>query len=169
MTLADALALARGVAAAPIAWLILADERPLALALFLVAAASDAVDGWIARQSELTDRGAFIDPLADKVLVVLTLAALALAGAGWPVTLVAVGVAARETLVTVLRVRAGIAEMPADRWGKLKTAAQMMGVALIIVGGRPWSVLGAGIVGLAFVLSVATLPRFLHVRPILGR
>lgn len=168
MTVADGLALLRALAAIPIAWLILAGEHSAALALFLVAAASDAVDGWLARRSGMTARGAFLDPLADKILVVIALFALAIAGGGWPVTLVAVAVAARESLVTALRSLAGSRARPADRWGKLKTVAQMVGVALIIVGGRPWAVLGATVVGLAFLLSVATLPRFFADRRTVG-
>jgi len=168
VTVADGLGLARALAALPIAWLILTGDRALALGLFLIAAASDAADGWLARRSGQTARGAFLDPLADKILVVLTLAALAIAGTGWPVTLVTLGVAAREALVTALRMRVGSSAMPADRWGKWKTAAQMIGVVLIIAGGRPWAVLGAGAVWLAFVVSLATLPRFFTGRRAVG-
>jgi CDP-diacylglycerol--glycerol-3-phosphate 3-phosphatidyltransferase len=168
VTPADAIALARALASIPIAWLIVAGDRPVALALFLIAAASDAMDGWLARRTGLTARGAFLDPLADKILVVVTLAALAMSGAGWPVTLVTIAVAAREVVVTALRVGADVPDIPADRWGKLKTTAQMVGVALVILGGRPWSVLGTGIVGLAFLLSVATLPRFFAARRTVG-
>jgi CDP-diacylglycerol--glycerol-3-phosphate 3-phosphatidyltransferase len=160
---ADLVAVLRALAALPIAWAILTDQRPLALAIFVVAALSDALDGWLARRAGATARGAFLDPLADKVLVVGTLAALSIAGTGWPVTVVAIAVAAREVLVGVLRARmfsSGVT-LPADRVAKLKSAAEMVGVALIILNGRPWAVLGVGIVGLAFLLSLATLPRYL--------
>lgn len=163
MSAADLVAVLRALAVVPIAWAILAGADAVALALFVVAALSDALDGWLARRSGSTARGAFLDPLADKILVVGTLLALTLASRGWPVTVVTILVALREGAVALLRARAlgrGIA-LPADRLAKAKTVLQMAGVALIIVGGRPWAVLGAGIVGLAFVLSLLNVPRYL--------
>jgi CDP-diacylglycerol---glycerol-3-phosphate 3-phosphatidyltransferase len=160
---ADLVAVLRALAVVPIAWAILAGADAVALAVFVVAALSDALDGWLARRSGVTARGAFLDPLADKILVVGALLALALAARGWPVTVVTILVALREGAVTLLRARAlgrGIA-LPADRVAKAKTVLEMVGVALIIVDGRPWAVLGAGIVGLAFVLSLLNVPRYL--------
>ena len=163
MSAADLVAVLRALAVVPIAWAILAGADAVALALFVVAALSDALDGWLARRTGATARGAFLDPLADKILVVGALLALTLASRGWPVTVVTILVALREGAVALLRARAlgrGIA-LPADRLAKAKTVLQMAGVALIIVGGRPWAVLGAGIVGLAFVLSLLNVPRYL--------
>ena len=87
-------------------------------------------------------------------------------GRGWPVTVVTIGLLAREGLVAVLRARAlahGI-RLPADRVAKVKTVMEMVGVALIILDGRPWAVLGAGIVGIALLIGVVALPRYLAVR-----
>lgn len=165
MTAADLIAILRAVATIPIAWSLAIDARPAALALFAVAAGSDALDGWLARRAGLTSaRGALLDPLADKVLVVGTLAALAAIGTGWPVTVVAVLAGAREAVVAVLRIRAHTRgrTLGADRLAKLKTGAEMAGVALIIVGTRPWAVLGAGLVGLALVAGLFTLPRYVR-------
>ena len=95
-----------------------------------------------------------------------TLVALVSVGSGWPVTVVTVLVALREGLVAYLRARAfarGTA-LPADRIAKLKTVGEMIGVALIIVGGRPWAVLGAGLVGVAFLVGIAVLPRYVAAR-----
>ena len=179
MSAANALAAARAVAVLPIAWAIASDQRAVALAVFVVAAVSDAIDGWLARRrlaslaaqghapaGRLASLGALVDPLADKVLVVGTLAALAAVGAGWPVTILAVLVGAREVLVATLRVRAFArgAALPAPRSAKAKTALEMGGVALVVLDGRPWSVVGAGLVGLALVLSIVTLPRYLAAR-----
>ena len=164
---ADLVTIARALATVPICIAILAGARDVALAIFILAAASDALDGWLARQTRgASPRGALLDPLADKILVVGTLAALAAVGVGWPVTVVAVLVGAREALVTAIRVRAfarGIA-LPTDRSAKAKTVIQMVGVALIIVGGRPWAVAGAVIVGLAFLVSMVTLRGYLAPR-----
>jgi CDP-diacylglycerol--glycerol-3-phosphate 3-phosphatidyltransferase len=160
---ADIVAILRALATIPIAWAILSGLRELALGIFLVAALTDAVDGWLARRSgSLGPRGDFLDPIADKVLVVGTLLALTAVGTGWPVTVVTILVALREGLVTILRRRAlssGIA-LPADVIAKAKTVLEMIGVALIILDGRPWAVLGAGLVGVAFLIGVATLSRY---------
>jgi CDP-diacylglycerol--glycerol-3-phosphate 3-phosphatidyltransferase len=162
VSLADSLAVVRALATIPIVWAIASGQQPLALGLFLAAAATDALDGWIARMRGTTALGALLDPLADKVLVLAPLVALAVVGVGWPVTVVAILTGARELLVAAARVRAyrqGIA-LSADQIAKAKTVAQMVGVALIIVGGRPWAVLGAGLVGLAFLVGLLDLRRY---------
>ena len=167
MTAADIVAILRAMAIIPIVWAIAAGQHLIALGVFALAAASDALDGVLARRSGTSGpRGALIDPLADKVLVLGTLGALTAIGSGWPVTLVTAATALREGIVAIQRVRAfarGIA-LPADRLAKVKTTAQMIGVALIIVGERPWPVAGAALVGLAFLLSLVTLPRYLATR-----
>jgi CDP-diacylglycerol--glycerol-3-phosphate 3-phosphatidyltransferase len=163
VSLADAVAVLRAIAVIPIVWAIAADQRGVALAIFLVAAASDSVDGWLARRAgHLGARGAFLDPLADKILVLGTLVALAIAGAGWPVTVVAVLIFARELVVVIARAKALMRDVTvsADRVAKAKTVLEMAGVALVIFGGRPWSVLGAGVLGLAFLVGILTLPRY---------
>lgn len=165
MSLADAVTLLRALATVPIAVAIAADERALALGLFVAAAASDAVDGWLARRSNgVSAHGALLDPLADKVLVVGTLVALSAAGRGWPVAVVTILVAGREIMVALVRIRAfarGVA-VPTDRAAKMKTAAELAGTLLIVYGTRPWAVLGAGVVGLAFLAGLYTLPRYLR-------
>ncbi|HEY6202525.1 MAG TPA: CDP-alcohol phosphatidyltransferase family protein [Candidatus Limnocylindria bacterium] len=168
MTAATALTGFRAVAVVPIVWAIAADEHVLALGLFVLAAASDAVDGLLARRSGNTSaRGALLDPLADKVLVIGTLLGLTAVGSGWPVAVVTALTVLREGVVALVRVRAFArgAPLPADRLAKIKTAAQMIGVALIIVGERPWPVAGAALVGLAFLVSLVTLPRYFDTRP----
>ena len=167
MSAADALAIVRALLTLPIAWAILAGVRDVALVLFLAAALTDALDGYLARRwRTLSPRGDFLDPMADKILIVGTLLALTVAGAGWPVTVVTILVALREGLVALLRARAlarGIG-MPADSIAKAKTVMEMAGVALVIVGGRPWAVVGAGVVGVAFLVGLVTLPRYLSAR-----
>jgi len=96
-----------------------------------------------------------------------TLGALTAVWTGWPVTAVTALTALREGVVAVFRVRAfarGVT-LPAERIAKLKTTAQMIGVCLIIVGERPWPVVGATLVGLALVLSLFVLPRYFTTRP----
>ena len=163
MSAADLVAIARAIAVVPIMWAIAVDQKAIALGLFVLAAVSDALDGALARRSgSIGPRGALLDPVADKILVVGSLLALTAVGTGWPVTVVTALTALREGIVVLLRVRAyaqGVA-LPADRLAKVKTAAQMIGVLLIIVGERPWPVLGATLVGLALLLGLLALPRY---------
>ena len=71
MNLANAISFARLCAAPLIMWLVLTDELAVAFWLFIVAAVSDAVDGYIAKHTRSsTMLGAFLDPLADKALLV---------------------------------------------------------------------------------------------------
>jgi CDP-diacylglycerol--glycerol-3-phosphate 3-phosphatidyltransferase len=161
---ADIVAALRAVAVIPIIWSIAADQRGLALAIFIAAAASDAVDGWLARRAgSLGARGAFLDPLADKILVLGTLLALTFApNSGWPVAVATVAISARELIVMIPRASAvqRNAALPADLAGKAKTVLEFAGVALIIFGGRPWAVLGVSVLIPAFVIGVLTLPRY---------
>jgi len=106
-----------------------------AFAIFVGAALTDTFDGWVARRIEgVTAFGAMADPLADKLLVVGTLASLALfAEVPWWIVGV---IAGREAIVTLLRVlvvrRAGVV-VPATMWGKVKTVAQIVAIAAIIL------------------------------------
>ena len=162
MSPADALAILRAVAVVPIVWAIAVDDTAVALTLFVLAALTDAIDGWLARRSStLGPRGAFIDPLADKILVVGTLVALAATGQVnvWLVALIA----ARETLVLAVRARSlarGV-QLPADTLAKAKTVCEMAGVALVIGAPPPASAGGAVLLVLALVVGVITLPRYL--------
>ncbi len=107
--------------------------RLVATAIFVVAAVSDKVDGYLARSRGLiTDLGKLLDPIADKLLVGTALVALA---ADERLPWWAVGVIlGREFVVgVVLRIwlaRRGRA-MPASRLGKLKTVTQIVAVLLL--------------------------------------
>lgn len=109
---------------------------------WLAASSTDFVDGWVARRQGATTSGAFLDPLADKVLVLAALATLASQGRVlWlPVGLIAV----REALVSLYRsmvARDGVS-VPARRLAKLKTASQdgAVGFLLLPLTGHshPW-------------------------------
>lgn len=156
MSLADALASFRALAILPIWYALAIDERGVALAIFVLAALSDAADGWAARRAgTLSRHGALVDPLADKVLVLGTALALVLLGAG-PTTAVPAELfallAVREVTAAVIRIaayRAGT-HHPADLGGKLKTAAEMCAVAVLIVD-RPPQPLAVGALALLWI------------------
>lgn len=94
--------------------------------VFVVAAASDKLDGYIARRRQsITTLGQFLDPLADKLLIAAALIAL-VAQARVPAW-VAMVIIGREVAVSVLR-SVGLSQgvsIPADRYGKLKTVLQI--------------------------------------------
>jgi CDP-diacylglycerol--glycerol-3-phosphate 3-phosphatidyltransferase len=156
VSLADALALLRALAVVPIWYALVYDLRAAAFALFVIAAVSDAVDGWVARRSgSLRPAGALIDPLADKVLVLGTALGLVVAGlrtgAVLPPELFAL-LAVREITSGVIRVagyRTGT-HRPADLGGKLKTAAEMCALAVLIVV-RPPALLGVGAIAVLWI------------------
>lgn len=131
----NALAVARAAAVVPVIWLLGHDELAWwALAVFSVAALTDAIDGPIARRTGgATPLGAFLDPLADKILILGTLVALLAHEAvePWPV-LVILG---REALAVALRSAGafrGIA-IEASAYGKAKTLTQAVAVAALLL------------------------------------
>lgn len=127
-----------------------------AFAVFLLAAASDSVDGWVARRYQGTTRwGQLADPLADKALIVGSLSVLAwLRELPWLAVAVIV---AREVAVTVQRaalLRRGIV-MPASPYGKAKTVSQIVAVTLYLLPGAPRG-LAVGSLVVAVVLTIAS-------------
>jgi CDP-diacylglycerol--glycerol-3-phosphate 3-phosphatidyltransferase len=102
---------------------------------------TDWLDGWLARRDGTTRSGAFLDPLADKVLVLGGLITLAVRGdfSWWPVGIIG----ARELLISIYRsmaARRGIT-MPARLLGKWKANIQFLAVALALfppTAGTPW-------------------------------
>ena len=106
----------------------------LAAAVFTLLAATDGVDGYLARsRNEVTTFGKFIDPLADKMLV--TAALVALVDLGQLSSWIALVIISRELIVSGLRMVA-VAEgkvIVASRWGKLKTFFQIAAIVMFIV------------------------------------
>ena len=104
-----------------------------AFAFWTMLALTDGIDGHLARRHGTTRSGAFLDPLADKVLVLGALFALVAAERFWvvPVALIAV----REVAISVFRTqlgRQGLA-VPARTLGKVKTVVQEVAVALALL------------------------------------
>jgi CDP-diacylglycerol--glycerol-3-phosphate 3-phosphatidyltransferase len=166
VSLADALAMLRMFLAIPTVWALLDGLWGLAFIFFALAALSDVIDGWLARRAgPLTPHGAFLDPLADKVLVLATL--LAMASIGVVNGILVALIVAREAVVFVLRLRAHRAgrRVPADTVAKLKTACEMGGTLLLTTQGSAFAVLGAPAIVAALLIGLATLPRFLPMSP----
>jgi CDP-diacylglycerol---glycerol-3-phosphate 3-phosphatidyltransferase len=134
VTLPDQLTVARALAV-PVVVVLFAWDFPdhayWATAVFLVAMATDQIDGWLARRWDQTSAlGSLLDPIADKILVLATLVMLVAEGVA-PAWMVA-AIVAREFLVSGLRLAAierGIV-MGARDLGKLKTWAQAVAAAV---------------------------------------
>jgi CDP-diacylglycerol--glycerol-3-phosphate 3-phosphatidyltransferase len=106
----------------------------VAVAIFLTAAATDWLDGYIARsRNQITDVGKLLDPIADKLLTVsafIALVELKVAPA-WMVVVI-VG---REIAISGIRSIAAAKGlvMAASTWGKLKTFSQVVAITLLIL------------------------------------
>jgi CDP-diacylglycerol--glycerol-3-phosphate 3-phosphatidyltransferase len=163
VTWANGLTLLRLALVPVIALLLLADgtmARWWAFGVFLFAALTDSVDGWVARRSGVSRWGQLADPAADKALIVTALAVLAAIGElpWWAVIVIVT----REVVVTVQRwmlARRGRV-LPASQLGKAKTVSQIVAVTLYLVPGMPLILRGAGL-GLAVVLTLVSGAEYL--------
>ena len=137
----------------------------LGCALFSLAAFTDWLDGRLARlwqqQSEL---GRFLDPIADKLLVGVTLFMLAaLARISAPTVLPALVILAREILVSGLREHLATlrVRLPVSRLAKWKTGIQMAAIAVLLIGDAGPAALslrfiGEGLLWVAAALTLVT-------------
>lgn len=104
----------------------------VAFGLWFVLCVSDGIDGYLARRHGTTRSGAFLDPLADKVLVLGAMFTLVSRDIFWvlPVLLIAV----REVGISMYRTLAGAkgVSIPASRLAKFKTLAQQLSVGFAL-------------------------------------
>ncbi len=119
---------------APVVWgfIVSAPVSWTTAALWVALAGSDGLDGWLARRHGSTRSGAFLDPLADKVLVLGGLVALvSVERFSWvPVAIIAL----REIAISLYRshwVRQGVS-VPASPLAKAKTLTQAIAVGLAV-------------------------------------
>jgi CDP-diacylglycerol--glycerol-3-phosphate 3-phosphatidyltransferase len=161
--IANALTVVRLLVVPLLAWLLLYDEgdrqgaRIAAFCVFAAAAATDRIDGELARRRGLvTNFGKIADPIADKALLGTALVGLsALGELAWWIT---VTILIREIGVTLLRfwvIRHGV--IPASRGGKWKTALQTLAVGLYLLPLDGWLATGrAWVMAAAVVVTVVT-------------
>ena len=135
-----------------------APERWIVVALFVLASATDGVDGALARRrNQVTDLGKLLDPIADKVLIGGALVALSLLGQiDWWVTIV---ILFREIAITVYRlavVKNRVIE--ASGGGKFKTIMQSVAVGFCLSPLAsywwPLGLLQSGVLYFAMILTV---------------
>ncbi len=157
--LPNLLTLARIVAIVPLVAFIDAGWWVAAFALFVAAAATDWLDGWLARRrDQQSDLGRMLDPIADKLIVAAVLVAMIAAklnewqGFGHkgvrpfddpveaPSIWLVVAILSREVLVSGLREYLGPkgAKLPVSRLAKWKTAIQLAGLGFLLLSNAIW-------------------------------
>lgn len=158
------------VLATPVVLILVLDLGPswAAVTAWVAVSSTDFLDGWVARRQGVTSSGAFLDPLADKILVLGALAALAGSGlvSWWPVAIIA----ARELAISAYRsvvARRGIS-VPARRLAKAKTAAQDLAIFLVLLPltGEHHLWVGRGLLWVAVALALVSGAQYLlYARP----
>lgn len=139
MNLANKLTMLRVIIVPFFVFFMSVDDIPYnylwALVLFAAASITDLLDGKIARKYDMiTNFGKFLDPLADKILVAAALVCFTEIGCtpAWVTALIL----AREFVVSGVRLAAAGSDskvvIPANIWGKLKTAATMVAIVVIL-------------------------------------
>ncbi len=165
--LPNAITIVRILCAPVFLWMLLADGgadgalRWWAAILFIVAIATDGIDGYLARKYEIvTDLGKLLDPIADKALTGLAFIGLSILGElDWWITII---VLVREIGITVYRLLVAGDHVVAAAWmGKLKTVAQAVALSLALL--PLWTLVGDWIfwvngvvMTIAVVLTIAS-------------
>lgn len=155
-----------GVFYLPVSW-----NREVATAVFVLAAVTDWLDGYLARRMQLVSAlGAFLDPVADKLMVATALVLLVQAD---PTVLMAVAAAViigREIAISGLREwmaeLGSRTEVAVSEIGKFKTAAQMVAIILLIYREDLWAMpthtVGLVLLYIAVVLTLWSMTLYLR-------
>lgn len=134
-----------------------------AAAVFILASATDWLDGYLARKQNLvTDFGKFMDPIADKLLVCSALICLVEQGSlsAW-IVIIIIG---REFIISGFRLVASDkgTVIAASYWGKFKTVFQMIMVILLILDlGGVFGTIATVVTWIALILTVVSLVDYL--------
>lgn len=127
--------------------------------IFIIASLTDKLDGYIARsRNQITTFGKFLDPIADKILVIVAMLILVEAGRlpAWIPAIVVI----REFIVSgyrLIAVEKSGKVIAASIWGKIKTCTQMLGLVLAFVDANCFGTIFSGnLTGGAFALNLVT-------------
>ena len=141
----------------PVMFLVIPDHNRgswLAFGLWFVLSISDGIDGYIARRQGTTSTGAFLDPLADKVLVLGAMFTLVTTEVFWllPVAIIAV----REVVISIYRtfVASKGVSFPASQIAKWKTFFQQSAVGFAL---WPWFAVDAKWLWVSFLWAAVAL------------
>ncbi|HEU0230939.1 MAG TPA: CDP-diacylglycerol--glycerol-3-phosphate 3-phosphatidyltransferase [Burkholderiaceae bacterium] len=153
----------------PSGWLSFPVRDLIAALAFIVAAVTDWLDGWLARRwNQTSSFGAFLDPVADKLMV--SAALLILLHLGRVDILIALVIVGREIAISALRewmAKIGASGSVAVHWlGKFKTAAQMVAIPCLLywqpVQGVSARVVGQVLIVIAAILTVWSMCYYLR-------
>jgi CDP-diacylglycerol--glycerol-3-phosphate 3-phosphatidyltransferase/cardiolipin synthase len=152
-------------------WVSLPDQNLVATTIFTLAAITDWFDGWLARKLNQTSAfGAFLDPVADKLMVAAALIILMQLGRlgelGAIITLIIIG---REIAISALRewmAQIGASKSVAVSYiGKIKTVSQMIAIPMLLyddpIGVFDPHWLGIGLIWIAVLLTLVSMGYYL--------
>ena len=159
-----------GVFFLPDQTLIMPDKNLIATVVFVVAAITDWLDGYLARRlGQTSPFGAFLDPVADKLIVAVALVMLVQTHASVWFAVPAMVIVSREITVSALREWMSKIGSPGavavSFAGKIKTWAQMIAVVVLLVaepGGTGLVLLGYFAIYVAAVLTILTMIGYLR-------
>jgi cardiolipin synthase len=165
LSIPNLITLARILLVPVMVWAIAAGEMQVAFALFLLAGLSDLVDGFLAKRFNMaTELGAYLDPLADKALIVSIYVTLGIAGAipRWLVILVV----SRDIMIVSAVILSWLVNKPVrlkpHMVSKLNTVAQIL-LALVVLASlafefdASWTINGLTVLVAALTLASVTL------------
>jgi CDP-diacylglycerol--glycerol-3-phosphate 3-phosphatidyltransferase len=149
-----------GIFYLPDAWLSAHLKNVVACWLFVLAAVTDAFDGYIARRYGMVSRlGAFLDPVADKLMVCAAL--IVLLTLGRIDEFVALVIIGREIAVSALRewmAQIGkSASVAVNSLGKIKTIAQMVAIPMLLYHDRLFGMIDVHLIGTVLIYLAAAL------------
>lgn len=153
----------------PLDWISVSLRDTAAAMAFVIAAVTDWLDGWLARRwNQTSSFGAFLDPVADKLMVCAAL--LILLDLQRVDTFIALVIIGREITISALRewmAKIGASGSVAVNWlGKFKTAAQMVAIPCLLyerpLYGIPLELAGQILIGVAAVLTVWSMCYYLQ-------
>lgn len=144
----------------PESWLTLHGKNVIATVVFVFASITDWLDGWLARSLNQTSAfGAFLDPVADKLMVAAAL--IVLVNLDRVDVLVAVIIIGREIAISALRewmAKIGQSKSVAVSFvGKLKTFCQMLAIPFLLYNDRLFDMLNVKWVGTVLIYVAAAL------------
>lgn len=150
MVIIPFLAINQEVMGIPLKWIIVD-------LIFIIASITDKLDGYIARsKNQVTTFGKFLDPIADKILVISAM--ILLVEDGRLPSYIPIIVLAREFAVSgyrLIAVEKGREVIAASKWGKLKTVTQMLAIILAFVDTNAFATCFTGTIsGGDFVLNL---------------
>ena len=139
--------------------------------LFAVAGITDSLDGYIARRmGQVSPLGAFLDPVADKLIVATALVLIVSRNPVWYVTLTAAVIIGREIAISALREwmseLGALHKVAVSSLGKFKTIAQIVGLSMMLFYEDIWHIpiysIGLGLTLVAAVLTLWSMVFYLQ-------